>query len=50
MSEVRIVLDAIDQRGPSRRRREQPLEDDERRFVLEDGLQSLDRLRVRKNE
>ena len=43
-----IGLDPIDQRGAPRRRREEPFDDDEVGALIENGLQRLDRLRVRK--
>ena len=41
LGQLRIGLDAVDQRRAARRCREQPLEDDEPRALLEDGLQRL---------
>ena len=50
MRQLRVALDAVDQRGAARRRGEQPLEDDERRALLHDRLERLDRFRVREGE
>ena len=43
-----VGLDPVDQRRSARSRREQPLEDDQVRLLLENGLQRLDRFTVRK--
>ena len=42
-----VGLDAVDQRRASRRRGEESFDDDELRTLIENGLQRLDRLRVR---
>ena len=47
MGELRIALDAVDQRGAARRRGKQPLEDDETRPLVHDRLERLDRFGVR---
>ena len=48
--ELRVRLDAIDERRAARRGREQPFEHDERRTLLQDRLERLNRLRIRERE
>jgi hypothetical protein len=50
VGELRIALDAVDERGATRRRGEQPLEHDEARTLFHDRLQRLNRLAVRERE
>jgi hypothetical protein len=47
---LRIALDSIDEGGPARRRREQTFEHDQRRTMFDNGLQRLNRFRVRELE
>jgi hypothetical protein len=48
--QLRIALDAVDQRGAARRRGEQPLENHQIGLLLHDRLQRLDRFRIRIGE
>ena len=45
-ADLRVSPDAIDQRGATRRRREQPFEHDQPRLLFQNRLQRLDRLGV----
>ena len=50
LRQLRVGLDPVDERGAARRRREQPLEHDQARALLEDGLERLDRLGIGERE